>query len=229
MGIVKPYTFVAGSKARANEVNENFDLLYQQVNSNISNITQNETDIAQLGSSKANINGSSTQRFAVGNPVSNSDAVNKGYMLKSSLPPGFVVFCGFETVPEGYLICDGSAISRTTYSELFTAIGTLFGSGDGSTTFNIPDLIDKFIHGHTTVGTVKSAGLPNITGGVTTRGQAQGGWGAIAYSHSISGRYKLEDGGGEVWTFDASRSSGIYGASNTVQPPAVTMLPIIKY
>ena len=226
MGIVKPYTFVAGSKARANEVNENFDLLYQQVNSNISNITQNETDIAQLGSSKANINGSSTQRFAVGNPVSNSDAVNKGYLLKNGLPPGFVVFCGFETVPEGYLICDGSAISRTTYSELFTAIGTLFGSGDSSTTFNIPDLIDKFIQGHTTVGTVKSAGLPNITGSLTP---ANGTTSGAFVGDYASGGYQAGPNTFLVASFNASRSSGIYGASNTVQPPAVTMLPIIKY
>lgn len=240
MGIVKPYTFVAGSKARANEVNENFDLLYQQVNSNISNITQNETDIAQLGSSKANINGSSTQRFAVGNPVSNSDAVNKGYLLKNGLPTGFVVFCGFETVPDGYLICDGSAISRTTYSELFTAIGTLFGSGDGSTTFNIPDLIDKFIQGHTTVGTVKSAGLPNHkhfvasstqvdSPGPTLNGSTQMSWynsgannGYVAYA--LTGTYNGANIG-----LSGNANNSIYGASTTVQPPAVTMLPIIKY
>lgn len=42
--------------------------------------------------------------------------------------------------PEGFLVCDGSAVSRTTYAELFAAIGTSFGSGDGSTTFNLPDL-----------------------------------------------------------------------------------------
>lgn len=236
MGIVKPYTFVAGNKARANEVNENFDLLYQQVNSNISNITHNENDIAQLGSSKANINGSSTQRFAVANPVSNSDAVNKWYMLKNSLPPGFVVFCGFETVPEGYLICNGSAISRTTYSELFNAIGTLFGSGDGSTTFNIPDLIDKFIQGHTTVGTVRYAGLPNITGDAKfcawANTGASGALGGTSYVYTFTqGGYNTPTNvyANSNMNIDASRSSGIYGASNTVQPPAVTMLPIIKY
>lgn len=43
------------------------------------------------------------------------------------------------TAPEGYLLEDGSAVSRTTYAELFSVIGTTYGSGDGSTTFNLPD------------------------------------------------------------------------------------------
>ena len=46
------------------------------------------------------------------------------------------------TAPKGYLICDGSAVSRTTYADLFAAIGTTFGSGNGSTTFNLPDYRD---------------------------------------------------------------------------------------
>lgn len=45
-----------------------------------------------------------------------------------------------NTIPEGYLVCNGAAVSRSTYSELFTVIGTAYGSGDGSTTFNLPDM-----------------------------------------------------------------------------------------
>jgi microcystin-dependent protein len=45
-----------------------------------------------------------------------------------------------NTAPTGWLLCNGSAVSRTTYADLFTAIGTTYGVGDGSTTFNIPDL-----------------------------------------------------------------------------------------
>ena len=44
-----------------------------------------------------------------------------------------------SSAPTGYLLCDGSAVSRTTYARLFTAIGTTYGTGNGSTTFNIPD------------------------------------------------------------------------------------------
>lgn len=54
------------------------------------------------------------------------------------VPSGTVVMYGGGTAPTGWLVCDGSAISRTTYSRLFTAIGTRYGVGDGSTTFNLP-------------------------------------------------------------------------------------------
>lgn len=53
---------------------------------------------------------------------------------------GFVMPFAGSTAPEGWLICDGSAVSRTTYSNLYSVIGTTYGSGDGSTTFNLPDL-----------------------------------------------------------------------------------------
>jgi len=83
MSIVKPYTFVANTKARASEVNQDFDILYSQVNTNISDIAQNASDIEDLDYSKADINGSSSQRFAVSNPVNNYDAVNKQFMLNA--------------------------------------------------------------------------------------------------------------------------------------------------
>ena len=56
------------------------------------------------------------------------------------IPPGSIAGYGGATPPTGYLICDGSAISRTTFASLFAAIGIAWGPGDGSTTFNIPDM-----------------------------------------------------------------------------------------
>ena len=53
---------------------------------------------------------------------------------------GFMVIPGSTSVPSGWLLCNGQAVSRTTYADLFTAIGTAFGGGDGSTTFNLPNL-----------------------------------------------------------------------------------------
>ena len=52
---------------------------------------------------------------------------------------GTILWYGFSSVPANWLACDGSAVSRTTYSALFTAIGTAYGVGDGATTFNLPD------------------------------------------------------------------------------------------
>jgi len=65
----------------------------------------------------------------------------------SSLPTGSITAYGGSPVtgaPGGWLMCDGSAVSRTTYSALFTVAGTAYGAGDGSTTFNLPDLRSRF-------------------------------------------------------------------------------------
>ena len=64
--------------------------------------------------------------------------------LSSSLT-GAVAFFPLSSAPIGWIKADGSAISRTTYSELFTVIGTDHGAGDGSTTFNVPDLRGEFL------------------------------------------------------------------------------------
>ena len=53
---------------------------------------------------------------------------------------GFIQMFAGSTAPTGWLLCDGSAVSRTTYADLYAVIGTTYGSGNGSTTFNLPDL-----------------------------------------------------------------------------------------
>lgn len=63
------------------------------------------------------------------------------------VPVGSVFWLTTQTAPEGYLICDGSAVSRTEYADLFAAIGTMFGTGDGTTTFALPNLQAAFIRG----------------------------------------------------------------------------------
>jgi microcystin-dependent protein len=57
-----------------------------------------------------------------------------------------VAFAG-SVAPSGWLVCNGSAVSRTTFADLFTTIGTRWGIGDGTTTFNLPDLRGRFLHG----------------------------------------------------------------------------------
>ena len=67
--------------------------------------------------------------------------------LLTAVPAGTVISYASSTAPTGYLKCNGSAISRSTYSSLFSGIGTVFGAGDGSTTFNVPDLRGEFVRG----------------------------------------------------------------------------------
>lgn len=62
-------------------------------------------------------------------------------------PAGAILPYGGSTPPSGYVLCDGSAISRTAFSALFSAVGVRFGQGDGSTTFNVPDLRGRFLRG----------------------------------------------------------------------------------
>lgn len=157
-------------------------------------------------------------------------------------PTGTVIAFAGNSAPTGYLICNGAAVSRTTYAKLFAVIGTTYGAGDGSTTFNLPNLTDKFIMGSATAGTALAAGLPNITGYFQQPNKSIGMWetygsvsGAFAgqASTSITRQYSktsLTSSGSWIGVnIDASRSSSIYGKSTTVQPPALTMRFYIKY
>lgn len=61
-----------------------------------------------------------------------------------AIPTGLLAMYGGGSAPTGWLLCDGSAVSRTTYADLFSVCGTTFGAGDGSTTFNLPDMRATF-------------------------------------------------------------------------------------
>ena len=146
------------------------------------------------------------------------------------LPIGtYIQFAGSQA-PTGFLVCNGGAISRTTYSALFAVIGTTYGSGDGSTTFNLPNLTDRFLQGSTTSGTVKNAGLPDIQGEIGGRIGLDSAAGAFrAVGNVSSNNANSSTQGYHGLDFKASRSSSIYGNSSTVQPPALTCLICIKY
>lgn len=83
-----------------------------------------------------------------------------------SLPAGLVFPYAGTSAPTGYLLCDGSAVSRSTYSTLFTAVATTYGTGDGSTTFNLPDLRGRVIAGQDDMGGASANRLTNQTGGL---------------------------------------------------------------
>lgn len=129
MSIVKPYTFVPGTKARANEVNENFDRLYEQVNANITDIATNATNITNLGIDKANIQGDSTQRFAVADATSSYDAINKQTMMKSisnslDVISGLVITTDSNSPSNTIIVSAGSCYdsTRTSIMQLTASI-----------------------------------------------------------------------------------------------------------
>lgn len=73
--------------------------------------------------------------------------INSSVAFQNAIQPGTVLPHAGASAPTGFLMCDGSAVSRSTYASLFSAISTNWGSGDGSATFNIPDLRGEFLRG----------------------------------------------------------------------------------
>ena len=158
-----------------------------------------------------------------------SENINDFYM---AIPLGSIIPYSVNslTLPKGFLLCDGSAVSRTTYDDLFAAIGTTYGIGDGETTFNLPNLNNgKFLEGASTAGTSKNAGLPNIVGTIDNSSRTNYAYDAAGvfykYLSSNTSSWNGSNCAGDVWGigFNASRCSSIYGNSNTVQPSSLTV------
>lgn len=150
----------------------------------------------------------------------------------SNAPIGVIQAFSGQTAPNGYLLCNGASYKVADYPDLYAVIGNTYG-GD-TENFNVPNLIDKFIQGSATSGEEKEAGLPNITGGWMPSvpvGYENYATGAVAAEIKSSGLVsssgtQLAIGAG--FKIDASKSSAVYGNSDTVQPPALTMVYIIK-
>lgn len=161
-------------------------------------------------------------------------AIFSGY--SAGVKVGMIVPFSGTQVPDGFLICDGSAISRTLYSDLFAAIGTTYGSGDGSTTFNLPNFVNRTFWGGSTSGTVLNGNVPNITGeygrDVDTGGlERTSGYfkGAFGKGAEVNNSIGFSTSDGNLLTFDASRSSNRYTSNNIVRPECIQTYFCIKY
>ena len=164
------------------------------------------------------------------------DLKDKPDLSERGVPIGTVAWFAVSVPPAGYLKCDGAAVGRETCPELFAAIGTTFGAGDGKTTFNLPNLIGRFAEGSATPGTVKEAGLPNLVGYSDTVGFSDTRFEPTGCFYPAeewnAGTFNIVEktgtAGANVVRFDASHGNPTYGKSDTVQPPALTLLPCIK-
>ena len=85
-------------------------------------------------------------------------------MTANLAPPGVVLPYAGSSAPSSWLLCDGSAVSRTTYADLFAAISTTYGTGDGTTTFNLPDLTGRIPAGKEATATRLTSGGGGVDG-----------------------------------------------------------------
>ena len=163
-----------------------------------------------------------------------------GVNISGLLPPGVIVPYGVSAAPTGFLLCNGQAVSRTTYSALFAVVSALYGEGNGSSTFNVPDLRGRFIAGWdagTEVLTSVTAGMivgsPIATVGGTQAVQLTEAQ-MPSHDHNYS-RYATLTGGnegsGSVWfQVSAYASTGDTGGDgyHSNIPPAMILNFIIK-
>ena len=132
----------------------------------LNNVTNDAQIAKSLGTAQGDIiyfTGSATPaRLAKGTAAQvltmNAGATAPEWAAASGVPAGSIVAYGATTAPSGWLLCIGTAISRTTYSALFAIISTTYGVGDGSTTFNLPDLQQRFPLGKAAAGTGSTLG-----------------------------------------------------------------------
>ena len=100
--------------------------------------------------------------------VATTAYVENAVSARSGVPTGSILPYGGSSAPTGFLLCDGSAVSRTTYADLYAVIGDTYGSGDGSTTFNLPNLSTAVLPSSSTVSVVGNGNALGIVDDLST-------------------------------------------------------------
>lgn len=161
------------------------------------------------------------------------------YMNNNALTPiGSMLLWTTDTAPSGFLLCYGQAISRTTYSALFAVVSTTFGVGDGSTTFNLPDMRGRVPLGQDDMGGASANRVTNAqadslggNAGAETHTLVISEMPAhthdVPYQASSSGATKLTPSSNNNTSYIGTTSTGGDGAHNNMQP-YITLNYIIK-
>lgn len=137
-----------------------------------------------------------------------SSALGSQSIALLQLPSGTLIDFAGTIEPSGWLLCDGRAVSRTTYASLFASISTAFGSGDGSTTFNLPDFRGRFARYNDNMGTAQGAASRDTGrahGSAQTQATAKNGL-ALTGSNNADVRVKAPYGNQVVMPFGTSGS-----------------------
>ena len=180
-------SFASGDQVTAQKL---IDIVGQAYFTSAADTTDNST--LTLGSSKLKVKDAGITATQLATDSVITAKIQDGAVTAAKLDAGAVSvlmptasimpYAG-SSAPTGYLLCDGAAISRSTYSTLFGLLATTYGSGDGSSTFNIPDLRGRVIAGQDDMGGASANRLTGLTGGVD--GDVLGGSGG-AETHTLA-------------------------------------------
>lgn len=143
----------------------------------------------------------------------NASVLNEGTVSPSvapGLPAGSIVAYGGAAAPTGFLLCNGALVSRTTYAALFAVLGILYGAGDGSTTFGLPNLVQRFPLGKAASGT--GAVLGSVGG-------------TVDHLHSFSDTAPVTGTGAGVTAASAAITSSAPSATVAIQQGSPTVVP----
>jgi len=147
----------------------------------------------------------------------------------SSFPAGSVIYHAANTPPTGFIKADGATVSRSTYADLFTAIGETYGAGDGSTTFLVPDLRGEFMRGWD-----DSRGIDSGRSFGSSQADELASHDHTQRPQTGSIHLSVYSGGGGTWPNE--RDGNISGGSNTgstggseTRPRNVALLACIKF
>ena len=149
-----------------------------------------------------------------------ADALPSFQAPAAGIPTGVISMWPTATAPTGHLLCEGQTISRTTYADLYAVLGDIYGNGDGSTTFEVPDMRGQFVR-----GTDNGASIDPDAGSRTNRGDGTGGdnvgskqaFATDAHSHSV-GSLATASGGSHTHTFTGG--NGVSGLQADVDDSA---------
>ena len=148
--------------------------------------------------------------------------LNPAGFSPSGTPTGQIILVAFSSAPTGYLKANGAAVSRTTYATLFAAIGTTFGVGDGSTTFNVPDLRGEFVRGWDDARGIDSSRSFGSAQAQAIQSHSHSYTATGASGNSVTGGPSPINDGGQTL------STGTAGGTET-RPRNIALLACIKF
>lgn len=197
-----------GSVANSTILNNNFDYLDERITDTVSKLyTNNSSFDSKLATVTSNLTAQVDKVRPIGQPIIRLD----------------------DTIFDDEVRLEGEVVSRVTYASLFSIYGITYGSGDGATTFQLPNFKDRAVwgSGDGSFGYIEPA-LPNITGSVSSQNSNISG----AFTRGGYATKFCYDGSGAFYraNFSASTSSSIYkDGCKTVQPPAIKVRVVTRY